>query len=236
MNNSVAYNHFYLLMIEDQLQQIRAQITLAEQSFNRPSGSVTLLAVSKTKPAAMVAQAYQAGQRHFGENYVQEAISKQQLLGAFDITWHFIGPIQSNKTKLIARHFQWVHSVDSIKIARRLSEQRPDHLPPLNICLQINISNEDSKSGFALAELPEVYRQLAELPNLNLRGVMAIPAPEDDFAKQRLPYQLLMKQVASLTEAKFDTFSFGMSGDLVAAIAEGATIVRIGTALFGARA
>ena len=223
-------------MIEDQLQQIRAQITLAEQSFNRPNGSVTLLAVSKTKPAAMVAQAYQAGQRHFGENYVQEAISKQQLLGAFDITWHFIGPIQSNKTKLIARHFQWVHSVDSIKIARRLSEQRPSHLPPLNICLQINISNEDSKSGFALAQLPEVYRQMTELANLNLRGVMAIPAPEEDFAKQRLPYQLLMKQVASIAEAKFDTFSFGMSGDLVAAIAEGSTVVRIGTALFGARA
>ncbi|POZ52271.1 YggS family pyridoxal phosphate-dependent enzyme [Methylovulum psychrotolerans] len=223
-------------MIAQHLANLHRQIRLAEDAYGRRSNTVALLAVSKTQPAAALAAAYQAGQRHFGENYVQEALAKQQQLGAFDMTWHFIGPIQTNKTKLIARHFAWVHSVDSLKIARRLSEQRPATLPPLNICLQVNISTEDSKSGLSLSELSDVYQQIAQLPNLKVRGVMAIPAPETDFAKQRLPYHTLMQAVMALKAADFDTFSFGMSGDVEAAIAEGATVVRIGTALFGARA
>ena len=208
-------------------------------SYNRKPGSVQLLAVSKTKSAQDIAAAYQAGQRHFGESYCQETLKKQQALGAFDITWHFIGPIQSNKTKVLATHFGWVHSVDSLKIAKRLSEQRPGRMPPLNICLQVNISGEQSKSGITLNELPQLCGQVAVLPNITLRGVMAIPMPmpmpEEDFDLQRLPYKTLYQAVAKLGYPELDTYSFGMSGDLNAAIAEGATIVRIGTALFGAR-
>lgn len=222
-------------MIAERLKQIRAQISQAEQAYNRKPGSVLLLAVSKTKPASDIAAAYRAGQRHFGESYLQEALKKQQELGAFDITWHFIGPIQSNKTKAIATHFDWVHSVDKLKIAQRLNEQRPAQLPPLNICLQVNISGEASKSGLTLAELPDMCEQVAQLPHLKLRGVMAIPAPEEDFGRQRQPYNALYRTVAALGKPDLDTFSFGMTGDLEAAIAEGATIVRIGTALFGAR-
>ncbi len=222
-------------MIAQRLKQIRSQIWHAELACNRKPGSVLLLAVSKTKPAEDIAYAYQAGQRHFGENYLQEALKKQQELGAFDITWHFIGPIQSNKTKALATHFDWIHSVDSLKIAKRLSEQRPAHLPPLNICLQVNISDEQSKSGITLTELPHLVESVSELPNLNLRGVMAIPAPQDDFEQQRQPYKRLYQAVAELNNPKLDTFSFGMTGDLKAAIAEGSTIVRIGTALFGER-
>ncbi|MDP3009857.1 MAG: YggS family pyridoxal phosphate-dependent enzyme [Methylococcales bacterium] len=219
----------------NRLKQLRTRIQTAEITYHHPANSVLLLAVSKTKPAAIIAEAYQAGQRHFGENYVQEALSKQQALGAFDITWHFIGPIQSNKTKAIARHFDWVHSVDSLKIARRLSEQRPAHLTPLNICLQVNISDEMSKSGFRLHELAELCEQVSTLPNIKLRGVMAIPAPSDSFEQQCQPYKALYQAVKQLNKPELDTFSFGMSDDLDAAIAEGATIVRIGTALFGAR-
>jgi hypothetical protein len=222
-------------MIEKRLQEISLQIRQAEQLHNRTPRSVDLLAVSKTKPAEAIVAAYQAGQRHFGENYVQEALSKQRVLGAFDISWHFIGPIQANKTKFIARHFSWVHSVDNIKTASRLSAQRPAHLPPLNICLQINISHEDSKSGLMLDELPDIYQQIKALPHLKVRGVMAIPAPKTAFAEQRLPYKKLMQAIANMQPPDMDTFSFGMSGDLEAAIAEGATIVRIGTALFGER-
>lgn len=224
------------IMINQRLEQIHLQIKQAESNYQRKPGSVNLLAVSKTKPAEDIVAAYQAGQRHFGENYYQEALKKQQALGAFDITWHFIGPIQSNKTKPLASHFDWVHSVDSLKIAKRLSEQRPDHLAPLNVCLQVNISGEFSKSGIALDELPELCAQVAQLPGLRLRGVMAIPLPEDDFEKQRLPYKSLYNAVIQLANPSLDTFSFGMSGDLEAAIAEGATLVRVGTALFGARA
>ncbi|MGR9012748.1 MAG: YggS family pyridoxal phosphate-dependent enzyme [Gammaproteobacteria bacterium] len=218
--------------ITQRLKQIRAQIRDAEQAYNRQPGSVQLLAVSKTKPSEAIACAYQSGQRHFGENYLQEALRKQQELGAYDITWHFIGPIQSNKTKSLATYFDWVHSVDSFKIAKRLSEQRPDQLPPLNICLQVNISDEPSKSGITLAELPQLCEQVAKLPNLKLRGVMAIPAPQQDFEQQRQPYKSLYQAAAKLA---LDTYSFGMTGDLKAAIAEGSTIVRIGTALFGER-
>ncbi|MDO9168272.1 MAG: YggS family pyridoxal phosphate-dependent enzyme [Methylobacter sp.] len=221
--------------LAQRLKQIRSQINDAERAYNRQPGSVLLLAVSKTKPSEAIACAYQFGQRHFGENYLQEALKKQQELGAYAITWHFIGPIQSNKTKALATHFDWVHSVDSLKIARRLSEQRPSHLPPLNICLQVNISDEPSKSGITLAELPPLCELVAKLPNLKLRGVMAIPAPQQDFEQQRRPYKILYQAVAKLGQPELDTFSFGMTGDLTAAIAEGSTIVRIGTALFGER-
>jgi pyridoxal phosphate enzyme (YggS family) len=233
--DSLLLNRHFMTTIAQRLKQIHAQIAEAELAANRQPGSVTLLAVSKTKPAVDIVAAYQAGQRHFGENYLQEAIKKQQELGAYDITWHFIGPIQSNKTKALATHFAWVHSVDSLKIARRLSEQRPAHLPPLNICLQVNISEEQSKSGIALSELAELCDRIVGLPNLKLRGVMAIPAPEQDFERQRQPYQTLYQAVAALKRPELDTFSFGMTGDLKAAIAEGSTIVRIGTALFGER-
>ncbi len=217
------------------LKQIQAHIRQAEISYQRQPNSVLLLAVSKTKPAAMIAAAYQAGQRHFGENYLQEALNKQQALGAFDITWHFIGPIQSNKTKAIASHFDWVHSVDKLKIAQRLSEQRPSHLAPLNICLQVNISDEASKSGLCLNELAELCEQVATLPSIKLRGVMAIPAPSSSFEQQCQPYKTLYQAVKKLNKPELDTYSFGMSDDLNAAIAEGSSIVRIGTALFGSR-
>ena len=207
----------------------------AEIAYQRKSESVLLLAVSKTKTAEDIAVAYQVGQRHFGESYCQEALRKQQELGAYDITWHFIGPVQSNKTKALATHFTWVHSVDNFKVAKRLSEQRPSTLPPLNICLQVNISNEQSKSGVTLNELPQLCKLVAVLPNIKLRGVMAIPMPKEDFELQRLPYKTLYQAVAKIDNLELDTYSFGMSGDLNAAIAEGATIVRIGTALFGAR-
>ncbi len=222
-------------MINTRLNNLLAQIRQAEITYNRKPGSVQLLAVSKTKTAQTIAFAYQAGQRHFGENYCQEAIKKQQELGAYDITWHFIGPIQSNKTKALAMHFSWIHSVDSFKIAKRLSDQRPLTLPPLNICLQVNISSEASKSGITLNELPQLCLLVSKLPNIKLRGVMAVPIPEDDFDLQRQPYKTLYEAVAKLGNPELDTYSFGMSGDLNAAIAEGATIVRIGTALFGAR-
>ncbi|MDP2901921.1 MAG: YggS family pyridoxal phosphate-dependent enzyme [Methylovulum sp.] len=224
-----------MTLIHNRLNQIRSQIQYAEMAAHRGPGSVLLLAVSKTKPAEAIAAAYQAGQRHFGENYVQEALPKQQALGAFDISWHFIGPIQSNKTRAIATHFAWVHSVDSLKIAQRLSGQRPDTMPPLNICLQVNISDEASKSGISLDELPELCAQVAGLPRIKLRGVMTVPAPEEVFEKQCLPYRKLYQAVAQLGQFKLDTFSFGMTGDLAAAIAEGSTMVRIGTALFGVR-
>ena len=222
-------------MIADRLNDVLNQIRQAEIAYHRKPDSVLLLAVSKTKPAADIAAAYQAGQRHFGESYSQEALKKQQALGAYDITWHFIGPVQSNKTKALAAHFSWVHSVDSLKIAQRLSEQRPGLLPPLNICLQVNVSGEQSKSGITLSELPQLCEQVAALPNIKLRGVMAIPMPVEDFELQRLPYKTLYQTVAKLGAIKLDTLSFGMSGDLNAAIAEGSTIVRVGTALFGTR-
>ncbi len=215
--------------------KVRHQLQQAELAAQRPVGSVQLLAVSKTKPAADIAAAYWLGQRHFGENYLQEALKKQQELSAFDISWHFIGPIQSNKTKAIASHFAWVHSVDRLKIAERLSEQRPDYLPPLNICLQVNISDETSKSGIDLADLPDLVEQLSRLPRLRLRGVMAIPEPQLDYQAQCQPYRRLYQAVRLLKRSDLDTFSFGMSGDLQAAISEGATMVRIGTALFGER-
>ncbi len=222
--------------ITKRLKQIQSEIRRAEFDAQRKVGSVQLLAVSKTKPSVDIIEAYQAGQRHFGESYLQEALIKQKELGCFQITWHFIGPIQSNKTRQIASHFSWVHSIDRLKIAQRLSEQRPDYLPPLNICLQVNISNEPSKSGLQLDEIPEITECIFRLPNIKLRGVMAIPKATTDFEQQRIPYRHLYHSIkAEHSLSVMDTFSFGMSGDLRAAIMEGATIVRLGTAIFGMR-
>lgn len=221
--------------LTQRITAIQHSITELEARYQRTPHAVNLLAVSKTQSASTIASAYQAGLRHFGENYLQEARQKQQLLGAFDITWHFIGPIQANKTKAIAQHFDWVHSVDSVKIAQRLSQQRPSTLAPLNICLQVNISAEASKSGIALDALQRTCEHIASLPKLQLRGVMAIPAPETDFNLQCYPYQRLYQATQALDKFTLDCFSFGMSGDLAAAIKEGATWVRLGTALFGAR-
>lgn len=206
--------------------------------FHRNSNEVTLLAVSKTKPAADLRAAYMAEQRHFGENYLQEALEKQQQLSDLDIVWHFIGPIQSNKTRSLAEHFDWVHSVDRLKIARRLNEQRPKHLAPLNICLQVNLDNEDTKSGVSLEELPALVESVALLPHLKLRGLMAIPAPRSDFDQQQQSLQRLQVALQQINSRghSLDTLSMGMSGDLDAAVAAGSTMVRIGTDIFGARA
>ncbi len=221
--------------IASNLNSIKADIRLAESNAGRESNSVQLLAVSKKKPSAYIIEAYQAGQRHFGESYLQEALTKQKELSHYQITWHFIGPIQSNKTKQIAENFSWVHSVDRLKIAQRLSNQRPESLPPLNICLQVNISQEESKAGIKLTELADMIQQIEQLPRIKLRGVMAIPEPAQDYAQQRLPYRQLHQAIEDLNKPELDTFSFGMTADLKAAITEGASIVRIGSALFGAR-
>lgn len=221
--------------IAENIAKVRERIREAAQASQRDSQSVGLLAVSKTKPAAAVREAYAAGQRDFGENYLQEALAKQAELSDLDLVWHFIGPIQSNKTKLIAEHFHWVHSVDRLKIAQRLSEQRPAHLPPLNICLQVNVSGEASKSGCAPEALPALAAAVAALPSLRLRGLMAIPEPTSDPSAQRAAFARLRELQEGLPQS-LDTLSMGMSDDLEAAIAEGATWVRIGSALFGARA
>jgi len=228
-------------MTEHQITQniatVRQQIAQSCAQYQRKPDSVTLLAVSKTKPAEAVREACLAGQREFGENYLQEALEKQQTLSDLDISWHFIGPIQSNKTKAITENFHWVHSVDRLKIAQRLNDQRPEGLPALNICLQINISEETSKSGISLEELPKIAEQISQMPNLCLRGLMAIPAPAESFEQQRIPFAKLnqaLKQLQTLY-SDIDTLSIGMSGDMDAAIAEGSTMVRIGTAIFGAR-
>ncbi len=221
--------------IQTRFVKVRSQIKHAELASDRKPGSIKLLAVSKTKSAEDIIALYHLGQRHFGESYLQEALTKQRQLGAFNISWHFIGPIQSNKTKALAAHFSWVHSVDRLKIATRLSEQRPGKLPPLNICIQVNISGEQSKSGILINELPDLIKQVEQLPNIMLRGVMAIPSPQLDYELQRKPYRLLTEAVTQLKNPNLTAFSYGMSGDLKAAIAEGATIVRVGTALFGER-
>ncbi|WP_062263265.1 YggS family pyridoxal phosphate-dependent enzyme [Endozoicomonas arenosclerae] len=227
-----------MTLLKSQFDQVFERIHEAEQASGR-EGQVKLLAVSKTKPASMISELWQLGQRDFGENYLQEAADKITELKKLDgLVWHFIGPIQSNKTRDIASHFQWVHSVERFKIAKRLNDQRPDDLPPLNICIQANISNEESKSGANLKELPELVVAISQLPKLKLRGLMAIPAPESDPEKQRAPFKKLADTLESLNREHhldMDTLSMGMTGDLEAAVAEGATMVRIGTALFGAR-
>ena len=223
--------------ISANLQAVLARIEAAARKFGRNPDDISLLAVSKTWPAVDVRAAVDAGQRVFGENYVQEGVDKTVELAALGLTWHFIGPLQSNKTRRVAETFDWVHSVERLKIAERLSEQRPEGLPPLQICLQANVSGEETKSGVALSELPQLALQVARLPRLKLRGVMAIPAPLDDFDAQRQSFRLVREAYEQLRGEglALDTLSMGMTHDLEAAIAEGATLVRVGTAIFGER-
>lgn len=211
------------------------RIEESERSVGRAAGSVRLVAVSKTFPAEAIAAAYGLGLRHFGENYLQEALGKQAQLAHYDISWHFIGPIQSNKTRMIATRFQWIHSLDRLKIAERLSEQRPVGMPALNVLLQVNISREASKSGVMPEALPELVHAVRELPGLWLRGLMAVPAATEDPREQHRAFAALHALFQEFRAAGWDQLSMGMSGDLEAAIMEGATLVRVGTALFGSR-
>jgi pyridoxal phosphate enzyme (YggS family) len=227
-------------MIESNLQEVRRRIDAACQANGRNSDDVTLLAVSKTFGAGAVREANAAGQRAFGENYVQEALAKIDALADLraGLEWHLIGPLQGNKTRAVAAAFDWVHSVDRLKIAERLSEQRPHELPPLQVCLQVNISGEASKGGLALSDVPAMAAAVAVLPRLRLRGLMAIPEPSADPQAMRQPHRAL-RQLLSVLNADglgLDTLSMGMSADLEAAIAEGATVVRVGSAIFGQRA
>jgi len=227
--------------IADNVGTVTRRIQKATMDAGRKPGSVKLLAVSKTRPASDLREAHSAGQNAFGENYLQEALEKIDALADLpDLEWHFIGPIQSNKTRQIAEAFHWVHSVDRLKIARRLSEQRPDSLPPLNLCLQVNINEEESKSGCVLAELPDLARECLALPNIRLRGLMAIPDPDQPEADLRASFDRLADALAALSRDNpgsddLDTLSMGMSADLELAIEAGATWVRVGTAVFGAR-
>ena len=237
-----------MTQIIKQFEHIKQRIDQAchsgQRSLHHPSlkNPVTLLAVSKRHPYEKIQALYDLGQRDFGESYLQEALQKINKLSHLDIVWHFIGPIQSNKTKEISQHFQWVHSVDRLKIARRLSKQRPDNIPPLNICLQVNISNEVQKSGFSSTEVSAALPEIISLPNIIVRGLMAIPQQiaqsSEQLSQQRIAFQQLRKLMQRLNkdyDIQMDTLSMGMSNDLEAAIYEGATIVRIGTALFGSR-
>ncbi|WP_089166264.1 YggS family pyridoxal phosphate-dependent enzyme [Caballeronia sordidicola] len=221
------------------LEEVRQRIAKAAADASRDASSVALLAVSKTFPAADVRAAFDAGQRAFGENYVQEAVAKVGELADLrsEIEWHFIGPLQSNKTKVVAENFDWVHSVDRLKIAERLSDQRPDGMARLNVCLQINVSGEDSKSGVAPDDALALAHQIAALPRLHLRGLMAIPEPAGTLDEQRAPHRRLREIMDALRAdgLELDTLSMGMSADIEAAILEGSTMVRIGTAIFGAR-
>ncbi|MCB5161188.1 YggS family pyridoxal phosphate-dependent enzyme [Marinomonas sp. E8] len=224
--------------IAGNIASVEKQICQLTEEYQRPKNSVRLLAVSKTKPVSALEAAYHAGQRAFGENYVQEAVEKRQTLSHLaDIEWHFIGPIQSNKSRMIAENMDWVHSIDREKIARRLSEQRPESLPPLKVCIQVNISGEASKAGVSLSELDNMVALVNSLPNLCLKGLMAIPAPQDSHDAQCAVYRPLADAFNALSakQTEVDTLSIGMSGDLPAAIASGSTMVRVGTAIFGAR-
>lgn len=223
--------------IAENIFTVREQITKCAVLLGRAPDSVTLLAVSKTQSAGRVREAFAAGQRDFGENYVQEALVKINALPLPGICWHFIGPIQSNKTREIAENFAWVHSVDRLKIARRLDSQRPSTADPLNVCIQVNLSAEESKSGTSIEEVEGLCAQISKLKKLRLRGLMAIPAPCADPEQQRLVFRPLAEALNRLTARypQMDTLSIGMSADFEAAIAEGSTMVRIGSAIFGAR-
>ena len=219
------------------LQAVRARIARAAQAAQRPAGDILLLAVSKTIPAECIAEAHAAGQRAFGENHVQEAVEKITVLATLPLDWHFIGPIQSNKTRLIAEHFSWAHSVEREKIAERLNAARPEGMAPLNVCIQVNVSGEATKSGVAPGDEAKLAEAIARLPRLRLRGLMAIPEPTADVTLQRRRFALLreLKNGLRARGHALDTLSMGMSDDFEAAILEGATIVRIGTAIFGKR-
>ncbi|WP_284942691.1 YggS family pyridoxal phosphate-dependent enzyme [Enterobacter sp. MEB024] len=226
--------------IAHNLAQVRDKISAAATRCGRASEEITLLAVSKTKPASAIADAIEAGQHAFGENYVQEGVDKIRFFqeqGKTDLQWHFIGPLQSNKSRLVAEHFDWCHTIDRLRIASRLNDQRPEALPPLNVLIQVNISDENSKSGIALEELDALAADVVALPRLTLRGLMAIPAPESSYERQFAVAQQMAVAFEAL-KARYetvDTLSLGMSDDMEAAIAAGSTMVRIGTAIFGAR-
>ena len=224
-------------LIKTRLAELHARILSAKQHYGRLHDPITLLAVSKNQPTSAILAAYRAGQRDFGESYLQESLSKLAAFHDYAINWHFIGTLQSNKTRQVAQHFSWVHSIDRLKIAERLNEQRPMELPPLNICLQVNIGAEKQKSGLTLDQLPALASKLQALTRLRLRGVMALPPPNEDADKQRSYFRLMRLAFEELRDLGYeiDTLSMGMSADLEAAIAEGATLVRIGTALFGER-
>lgn len=227
MSNSVSAN----------LAQVRKRIELAVLAAGRPADAVSLLAVSKTMPAQAVRDAFAAGQLAFGENYIQEGVDKIASLADLPLVWHCIGPIQSNKTKLVAENFAWAHSIDRLKIAERLSAQRPAHLPALQICLQVNVDGGSNKSGVTPTDLLALAQAVAQLPNLQLRGIMTIPEPAENEAAARSVHRQAKALFDSLNAAglKLDTLSMGMTGDLEAAIAEGSTCVRVGTAIFGHR-
>jgi pyridoxal phosphate enzyme (YggS family) len=223
--------------VSDNLVQVRKRIALASQAVGRSPEAVKLLAVSKTMPAQAVREAYAAGQLAFGENYIQEGVDKIASLADLPLEWHCIGPIQSNKTKLVAENFAWVHSIDRLKIAERLSAQRPSHLSPLQVCLQVNVDGGSNKSGVAPEELLALAQAVAKLPHLQLRGIMTIPEPAETETEARAVHHQAKTLFDNLNDAglKVDTLSMGMTSDLEAAIAEGSTCVRVGTAIFGAR-
>lgn len=223
--------------IQSNLQAVRGRIAAACRAAGRSPDSVRLLAVAKTWPAESVREAFAAGQTAFGENYVQEALTKIRALASLPLEWHFIGPLQSNKTRPVAEHFAWVHSIDRLKIAQRLAAQRPPHLPPLQVCIEVNVSAEGTKSGCTPEALPDLAHAVAALPGLRLRGLMAIPAPSAEPLLARQPFARLRALCEQLRGEglPLDTLSMGMSDDLEAAIMEGATLVRIGTAVFGQR-
>ncbi|MCW8907044.1 MAG: YggS family pyridoxal phosphate-dependent enzyme [Sedimenticola sp.] len=223
--------------IMTRLESVRNQIQTATEKYRRPAGSVQLLAVSKTRPAEDILQALTAGQRRFGESYIQEALEKIEQLKGQPIEWHYIGRIQGNKTRSIAENFDWVHSIEKSKQLRRLNDQRPEHLPRLNVCLQVKIDDEESKGGLGPEQAAELVAQMASYPRLHLRGLMTLPAPSDTLEAQRRPFRLLreLRDRLATPELPLETLSMGMSNDLEAAIAEGASLVRIGTAIFGPR-
>ncbi len=223
--------------IEKNLNRILAQIKQSARACDRDPDSILLLAVSKRKPAADIRSAWRSGQKHFGENYLQEAQQKIRELDDLDICWHFIGAIQSNKTRNIAEAFDWVHCIERVKIATRLSDQRPAGMAPLNVCIQVNIDHENSKAGIDLDQVPELAHAIHRLPGIRLRGLMSIPAPRDSFDDQRVAFAQLRDALTSLRQQGIDcdTLSMGMTQDMDAAIAEGSTLVRIGTAIFGER-
>ncbi|MDA0279020.1 MAG: YggS family pyridoxal phosphate-dependent enzyme [Proteobacteria bacterium] len=226
-----------MITIAENIAQLSARLQRLERQYERSTSSVKLLAVSKRHPVESIIAANKAGIEDFGENYLQEALDKIQHLSSLRVNWHFIGPIQSNKTKAIAENFQWVHSIDRLKIAQRLSDQREPSASKLNVCVQVNISHEANKSGVELGEVEALCDRVAALPNLQLRGLMAIPAAEPDLDSQRIAFRVLAQEYSRLKPryVQFDTLSMGMSNDFEAAIAEGSTLIRIGTGIFGPR-
>jgi pyridoxal phosphate enzyme (YggS family) len=226
-----------VIRVTENLGIIRDLLAKAALDAGRSPDTVRLLAVSKKQPVSAILEAVQAGQRHFGENQAVEGIEKVTEIANPELTWHFIGHLQTNKTRAVATHFDWVHSIDRLKTARRLSEQRPEGLPDLNVCIQVNVDEEASKSGVPMADAGELARQVAELPRLKLRGFMCLPAIRDDFEAQREPFRRLRELAEQLAAdgLQTDTLSMGMTGDYRAAVFEGSTMVRVGTGIFGAR-